>query len=186
MSRIKIAPNDSGTGIFTIESPNSNTNRTISIPDNSGIAITTGSPGTIIQTQYANFLNNTDQTTSSTFQDSTVTLSITPSSATNKILITWAAVLYCNDGDDGMKVRIKRTIGATDTFLSDATGHNLKMYAGSTNRHHLGSDFWLDSPATTSSITYTMQYATYNAGAAVNFGNGTNNYKSILLQEVVA
>ena len=43
MSQIKLAPNASGTGIFTIDSPNSNTNRTLSLPDNTGTIITTAS-----------------------------------------------------------------------------------------------------------------------------------------------
>jgi hypothetical protein len=43
MSQIKLSPSASGTGIFTIESPSSNTNRTISLPDNTGTVITTGS-----------------------------------------------------------------------------------------------------------------------------------------------
>lgn len=45
MSSIKLAPNASGTGIFTIEAPNSNTNRTLSLPDNTGTILTTGTAG---------------------------------------------------------------------------------------------------------------------------------------------
>jgi len=41
MSSIKLESNASGTGIFTIESPSSNTNRTISLPDATGTIITT-------------------------------------------------------------------------------------------------------------------------------------------------
>jgi len=41
MSQIKLSPSASGTGIFTIESPASNTNRTISLPDATGTIITT-------------------------------------------------------------------------------------------------------------------------------------------------
>jgi len=41
MSQIKLAPNASGTGIFTLESPNSNTNRTLTLPDATGTIITT-------------------------------------------------------------------------------------------------------------------------------------------------
>ena len=41
MSQIKLAPNASGTGIFTIDSPNSNTNRTLTLPDANGTIITT-------------------------------------------------------------------------------------------------------------------------------------------------
>ena len=36
MSKISLAPDASGTGIFTIASPNSNTNRTLTLPDDTG------------------------------------------------------------------------------------------------------------------------------------------------------
>jgi len=40
MSKIALKPNDSGTGTFTLESPNSNTDRTLTLPDsNGGIAV---------------------------------------------------------------------------------------------------------------------------------------------------
>ena len=42
MSQVTIQGNASGTGIFTIASPNSNTNRTLSIPDQSGTLMATG------------------------------------------------------------------------------------------------------------------------------------------------
>ena len=42
MSSIKLESNSSGTGIFTIASPNSNTNRTLSIPDATGTINTSG------------------------------------------------------------------------------------------------------------------------------------------------
>ena len=47
MSQIKLSPNASGTGVFTIDAPNSNTNRTLSLPDNTGNIVTTGDSGTI-------------------------------------------------------------------------------------------------------------------------------------------
>ena len=40
MSSIKLSPNASGTGIFTIASPNSNTDRTLSLPDSTGTLAT--------------------------------------------------------------------------------------------------------------------------------------------------
>ena len=36
MSKITLTPNASGTGTFTIASPNSNTNRTLTLPDAAG------------------------------------------------------------------------------------------------------------------------------------------------------
>jgi len=41
MSSIKLESNPSGTGVFTLASPNSNTNRTLTLPDATGTIITT-------------------------------------------------------------------------------------------------------------------------------------------------
>jgi len=40
MSKITLEPNNSGTGTFTIAAPNSNTNRTLTLPDEAGTALT--------------------------------------------------------------------------------------------------------------------------------------------------
>jgi hypothetical protein len=53
MSQVKIQGNASGTGIFTIASPNSNSNRTLDLPDNSGTVITTGSTAGVSQAMLA-------------------------------------------------------------------------------------------------------------------------------------
>lgn len=45
MSKISLASNASGTGIFTIASPNGNTDRTINLPDSNGTILTTATAG---------------------------------------------------------------------------------------------------------------------------------------------
>jgi len=45
MSLVKVQGNASGTGIFTIASPNSNTDRTLTLPDNTGTILTTATAG---------------------------------------------------------------------------------------------------------------------------------------------
>jgi len=45
MSLVKVQGNASGTGIFTIASPNGNTDRTLTLPDNTGTILTTATPG---------------------------------------------------------------------------------------------------------------------------------------------
>ena len=47
MSKIRLTPNASGTGIVTIAAPNTNTDRTINIPDIAGNIVTTGDSSTI-------------------------------------------------------------------------------------------------------------------------------------------
>ena len=53
MSSIKLESNPSGTGVFTLASPNSNTNRTLSIPDATGTIITTAGGAAISGTTGA-------------------------------------------------------------------------------------------------------------------------------------
>ena len=52
MSKISITPNASGTGVFTISSPATNIDRTLTLPDEAGTIITTATP---------NALTNLDQ-----------------------------------------------------------------------------------------------------------------------------
>ena len=49
MSKIALSGNASGTGTFTIASPNSNTDRTLNLPDNTGTVVTTGSTAAVTQ-----------------------------------------------------------------------------------------------------------------------------------------
>ena len=44
MSNITLSANAGGSGIFTIASPNSNTNRTLTLPDETGTFLTSGGP----------------------------------------------------------------------------------------------------------------------------------------------
>ena len=45
MSKITLSPNASGTGTFTIASPNSNSDRTLTLPDATGTILTTATAG---------------------------------------------------------------------------------------------------------------------------------------------
>ena len=45
MSQVKVQGNASGTGIFTIESPNSNSNVTLTLPTTAGTILTIGPAG---------------------------------------------------------------------------------------------------------------------------------------------
>jgi hypothetical protein len=44
MSKIALTPNATGTGIFTISSPATNTNRTLTLPDEAGTVLTGSGP----------------------------------------------------------------------------------------------------------------------------------------------
>ena len=55
MSKIALTPNASGTGVFTIASPNSNTDRTLTLPDEAGTVLTSASD---IAATSANVIQN--------------------------------------------------------------------------------------------------------------------------------
>jgi hypothetical protein len=72
MSKISLAPDDSGTGIFTIASPNSNTNRTLTLPDATGTVVISGTtpslngitfPATQVASADANTLDDYEEGT---------------------------------------------------------------------------------------------------------------------------
>jgi len=63
MSNIVLQPNANGTGNITIATPNTNTDRTLNIPDVAGNIVTTGDTGTI----SAAMMNSTQDFTGKTF-----------------------------------------------------------------------------------------------------------------------
>lgn len=63
MSSIKLESNASGTGIFTLASPATNTNRTLTLPDNTGTVLTTAS-GVAVNGPAFSVYNNTGQSVS--------------------------------------------------------------------------------------------------------------------------
>ena len=62
MSKISLTPNASGTGTFTIASPNGNTDRTINLPDSNGTILTTATPGVPVNGPAFSAYQSTTQT----------------------------------------------------------------------------------------------------------------------------
>lgn len=132
--------------------------------------------------------------TSATYADTTITATITPTSATSKILVmvtaqirsytTGAGTVISNNGN----AKIVR--GATDVFLMDdemffstyidGVTANLLRYTLSFN--------YLDSPATTSATTYKVQAANdigSGSSSSMIFQN-SSNVSQIILMEIGA
>jgi len=181
MSSIKLESNASGTGIFTIASPNSNTNRTLTLPNNTGTiltsATTTGFPaGSVIQVVSAT-KTDTLSTSSTSYTDITgLSVSITPTSASSKILIIYSV----NVGWDqyrGLQLRLMRD--STAICIGDAAGSRTRSsnttfadttWTFDTRAMWCLSNNFLDSPSTTSATTYKLQIG------AIGEVDGTNVY----------
>lgn len=110
-------------------------------------------------------------TTSTSYVTTGLTLTITPSASTNKVLITYTGYAYAVGGNE--RYAIYR--GATKICESlVALSGNLSSSAIS----------YLDSPASTSPTTYTLYYLA-TAGTAYLNGDGTSLY-SLTAMEVAA
>lgn len=61
MSKIALTPNASGSGTFTIASPNSDTDRTLTLPDEAGTVLTSGTALSSFPSGFANGITMVDQ-----------------------------------------------------------------------------------------------------------------------------
>ena len=169
MSKIALSGNASGTGTFTLASPNSSTDRTLDLPDASGVIDRLNRAGNVLQVVSAT-KTDTFSTTSTSLVDVTgLSVSITPTSATSKILVFVVASGGGLEATNGMNLALLR--GATQISLGDASGSRSRGFGGNqqiSNALHTNTSVFLDSPATTSATTYKVQ-------ASVNTGTGYIN-----------
>jgi hypothetical protein len=172
MSKVKIEGNASGTGTFTIASPNSSTDRTITLPDAAGelllsngdgsslTGITTGKILQVVSNHVdtiASYLIDS-ATPDTTQQIAALDTSITPTASDSKILVTFS---FCGEGHWNNVWRLYRgstEIGRTTQSTSQWAGYKPAHYdpdvSTTPNNNHF---VYVDSPATTSAITYNIR-----------------------------
>ena len=147
--------------------------------------------GAVLQVVSVNKVDSFS-TTSQTFVDVTgLTVSITPTSATSKILI-FCTVPVGHAGSRVARVNLVRnstTIAQPTPSQTYSATKNLYVSTGDTTA---GADFhFLDSPATTSSTTYKIQCCTNNGDFPMIVGNRTssndmNSLSTITVMEIAA
>lgn len=116
-------------------------------------------------------------TVSTTLVGTNLSLPITPTSASNRILIFSSGVAVTTIGNSFCNGTLKR--GTTDLAAT-----NLIFSLGSAGGATRSSQpvFWLDSPATTSATTYQIFIASSDTNT-VHFGNGQEQV--MILAEIV-
>lgn len=151
--------------------------------DRTWASIVTSKVLQVVQTAYT----GTDSTTAggpSTFSNTSCTASITPSSSSNKVLAMISMPTYHGSAAMQGGARIMR--GSSAAFSGIALDYWTSTGSGISGNINIQ---WLDSPATTSSITYTAQFATWGGGTLqINRDyNGNNNGVTYLtLLEIAA
>lgn len=142
--------------------------------------------GAVLQVVQATTTTNTS-TTSASYTDATgLSVSITPTSSTSKILVLCDLACYIQaDNVTSGGVQIVRGASAIYTdnrFMADSVNANVGY-----GLH--GTFVYLDSPATTSSTTYKIQIQrTSSAGTSYAFqiNGNSGNTSSITLMEIAA
>ena len=192
MSQVRVSGNASGTGIITVTSPNTNSNYTLTLPAQTGTILTNASTsgfpaGSVLQVVS---VTKTDSFSSSSgsFVDVTgLSVAITPSSTSSKILVM--ATVAVGNAINNAQINLVRN------------GTNISQSTGGTANDTVAMDFpssyklitypimYLDSPATTSAVTYKIQFNPNSATAYINV-RGTDSYfgatSSITLMEIAA
>ena len=146
----------SGSGTITI----GQSGETVTIPS----GVTMSGMGKVLQVVNATFSTNVTSS-SSTFADTGLTASITPSSASNKILV-FVNINGIYKGGSNTGISLKLVRGVTNI-------HNIESIGAYTNDSGFvavgsASTTYLDSPSTTSSTTYKITFNSFNNTGTVN------------------
>jgi hypothetical protein len=136
----------------------------------------------VLQVVYFEYTGAQVNTSSSTFSDTGITATITPSSTSSKVLvITNHAGCFKNSSNTNHQINLLRgsTLIAPIGRFGGQTGDSGESGYGTVN------SIILDSPATTSATTYKTQHA--NSGNTAVAGFGVNSpYSTIILMEISA
>ena len=152
-----------------------------------------GSSGGIIQIVHATATSEASQAYSagSTFADTGLSASITPTRSDSKILVTGYLSYYVTIGGVGSAEWNFAVCDGSNNILdstsADAQGYRFNQYYVLGGKHPIN---FLHSPSTTSSFTYKMRMNAKSAnqsGSLVCQRNGTaNNISRLTLMEVSA
>jgi len=112
------------------------------------------------------------------YADTTLTATITPQSTSNKILVIYSQNCYSTGGTTGMNIRLFRGATQLDQITDIVYGTNTGFL------DHMTATY-LDSPSSTSALTYKTQF-NRNSGGGIVYVQPNSNRSSILLLEVSA
>ena len=161
----------------------------INFSDGTSFTTATVSAGKILQVQTDQESSHTACTpdTQLVFKDIPLSKAITPSATSSKILVSFVLFGDCQGNDNHHYFRVKRAIsGGSTTFITaaDQSSRTGTLFIGGMGNDSSGgttptqitmSDY-LDSPSTTSAVTYTLQHTSHGSQRFyLNKTEDTNN-----------
>jgi hypothetical protein len=136
--------------------------------------------GKVLQVIQATY-GTTTSSSSTSFADTGLTANITPSNASNRVLVMYSLQCYRSSANLANGVNLKLLRGAT--AINDQTG--IFRTDSTLNMQSIQSLAYVDSPSTTSATTYKLQFANRNASASVEVFVG-NTTGTLILMEIGA
>lgn len=122
----------------------------------SSAKLAAGAGGKVVNYAISSFYSTQESTSSTSYVDTSFTATYTPASSSNKVLLIHQFQEGARRGY-GHYYDIKRTVGATTTQLASSyTQGIIGSYSAASDSNRLAQIVWLDSPATTSEITYRL------------------------------
>ena len=158
--------------------------------------------GKVLQVVTAIKTDTTSSASLSMVDISSLSVSITPSSASNKILVMCS---FCWGADNNSSPKFQLSGGNTSTYVGAAAGSRQRVAYFAADDYFNGASLagnetafmaflnYLDSPATTSSTTYKLQGSTDNNGSFYinrtgadvdSSGEGGRSASSITVMEI--
>ena len=150
----------------------------------------TALPAAIATGKVLQVVQDTDSTetstTSQTFVTSSLAVSITPSSTSNKILVISSSTFYCPgvfSNADNLGIALYRD--STKIFDSSADAR-FGIYADSSNPESIAtySISYQDSPSSISAISYSLRFRSRDSGTVTY--NGRSGTSSIIAMEIAS
>ena len=163
MSSIAVTGSATGTGVISLLAPVTSTNRTLTLPDATGTVALQGGTGVgkVLQVVQLNLPATYSFTTTSMTAISGFSQAITPTSATSKILVSVSLGKVTNDSGGISTTAFAFARDGSLIGVGNAAGARIRstftVATNADNNHGSGAAFiYLDSPATTSSVTYSI------------------------------
>ena len=175
-------------GSVTLDVPVTASNFALTLPAANGTVLTTTSPkvGNVLQVVQASTTTRV-QITGSTYTDTNLTASITPSSTSSKILVLISQNIGTyNSSQVGTAGNFRIVRDSTTVFTSENV-ISIVAALGNASELRVAGQYcfnYLDSPSTTSSVTYKTQMNLSGGGGRVEpqSSNGLSNSTIILME----
>ena len=147
-----------------------------------------GSSGGIIQVKMG-VTTSQSTTTSGNFDATNLQVTITPTRSDSKIFIMCSGGMNGPAGGGSSEIigyKIYRSIGGGSFAETESSSRGQGVYYGAANNYiHLSINY-LDSPSTTSAVTYKVYQKSIAGGSTASVNRNSNNQTQMIAMEVSA